>query len=295
LFLLAAVVLFQVTTVEWRSLMRDDNVDEQDRFAAIRGGDASESTAIRVAVWNVNSQRSRKSEILATLVEFAPDLCLLQETGIGGPLILPEDLVGGLAGFHWVDTGDCGVLSRFPVSLVGDGAAGQTGTRQFAAVQLPRGSLLLVANVHLMKSLVFRPPFSGDRLTYRAGHDRRISQYPDLMRQIEQHSVALETGTVILAGDFNLGADMHSLDPIRQRLRDVWIAHGLGWGATALSRFPVARIDHCWVSDDIQCVAARVISTQVSDHRPLVVDLIIPNTASPEGPATGAVGSLARP
>ena len=51
----------------------------------------------------------------------------------------------------------------------------------------------------------------------------------------------------------------------------------VGGARTALFNFPVARIDHCWVSGNIQPVSARVHPTTISDHRPLEVDLIIPN------------------
>jgi endonuclease/exonuclease/phosphatase (EEP) superfamily protein YafD len=131
-----------------------------------------------------------------------------------------------------------------------------------------------------MKPIALRLWFSGDRLTLRDGHQRRIGHYEELMGQIEEQCDALAAETVILAGDFNVGADMQSLAPVRERLRDVWLTHGTGWGGTALSSFPVARIDHCWVSADIQPISARVISTEISDHRPLVVELIVPDVAS---------------
>jgi len=282
LILLAAVSLFLLATMEWRSLVRSEKAEERARFSDIRREMASESTALRVAIWNVAGHMSEKSDVLATLNEFAPDVCFLQETGVG---FLSGDLVGRWRKSHWINAGDCGVLSRFPIRHVGAGDDLNAGTQQFIEFELPGGDRFLAANVHLMMPpIAWNIVFSDDHVPYREGHVKRTSQYGLLMRRIESHLAESATETVILAGDFNVGADMQSLDPVRERLKDVWLAHGVGWGATAFSSFPVARIDHCWVSESIEPVSARVISTKVSDHRILLVDLIIPTAASGEPP-----------
>ncbi len=280
LILLVAVGLFQMTTVEWRSLVRRENAEIRERFNAIRKGAASESIAVRVAIWNVAGHMSKKSDVLATLSEFAPDLCLLQETGSGARSFLPGDLVERWEGFHWIAVGDCGVLSRFPIRCVGNVNDQGARKRQFVEVELPGGARILAANVHLMMPPIVRNITIADApVAYRTGHALRTAQYGPLMRQIENHLAKLETETAILAGDFNVGADARSLAPIRERLDDVWLTHGLGWGATVASSFPVARIDHCWVSKDIEPASARVVPTEVSDHRILLVDLIVPVAA----------------
>lgn len=169
------------------------------------------------------------------------------------------------------------MLSRFPIHPVNDADGLRPGNRQFVEVELPGGARILVVNVHLMMPPIVRNITVGDTpVPYREGHAQRVAQYGPLMLQIENHLTRLETETVILAGDFNVGAGARSLAPIRERLSDVWRTHGLRWGATVTSRCPVARIDHCWVSRDIEPVSARVIPTQVSDHRILLVDLIVP-------------------
>jgi len=70
-------------------------------------------------------------------------------------------------------------------------------------------------------------------------------------------------------------ARMQSLRPLRALLRDVWTVGGLGWGGTMTADLPVARIDQCWVSHDVEVVSARVLNPGGSDHRLLLVDLLI--------------------
>ena len=277
LILLAAVGLFQMTTVEWRSLIRRDYAEDRKRFNAMRSGAVSDSIAVRVAIWNVAGHMSKKSDVLAALCDLAPDICLLQETGSEARSFLSEDLVERWEGFHWTAAGDCGVLSRFPIRPVDDANDPGPGNRQFVEVELPGGARILAVNVHLMMPPIVRNITVGDApVAYREGHAQRIAQYGSLILQIESHLAKLETEIVILAGDFNVGADARSLAPIRERLNEVWRTHGLGWGATVTASLPVARIDHCWVSENVEPVSARVVPTEVSDHRILLVDLIVP-------------------
>jgi endonuclease/exonuclease/phosphatase family metal-dependent hydrolase len=71
---------------------------------------------------------------------------------------------------------------------------------------------------------------------------------------------------------------MPSLGPIRQRFQDCWLRAGRGWGGTATAELPLARIDHCWVSRNIGVASASTLRTPVSDHRLLIVDLVLPAT-----------------
>jgi endonuclease/exonuclease/phosphatase (EEP) superfamily protein YafD len=68
---------------------------------------------------------------------------------------------------------------------------------------------------------------------------------------------------------------MASLDPLRSLLNDVWPIAGVGWGGTMTADLPLTRIDQCWVTGDIQVVTARVLRPGGSDHRLLLVDLIV--------------------
>ena len=89
---------------------------------------------------------------------------------------------------------------------------------------------------------------------------------------MEEHRI----DAAILAGDFNTTGGAKALSPLRELLIDTWVVAGLGWGGTMDVHTPVARIDQVWVTPNIETVSARVHKGPVSDHRYLVVDMILP-------------------
>ncbi|MEJ7705150.1 MAG: endonuclease/exonuclease/phosphatase family protein [Geodermatophilaceae bacterium] len=80
---------------------------------------------------------------------------------------------------------------------------------------------------------------------------------------------------VVLAGDLNAAPDALELRALHARLVDCWPASGKGRGATFPSRFPLRRLDYVLVSAGIAPQRADVLPTAASDHRPLVVDLLV--------------------
>lgn len=89
---------------------------------------------------------------------------------------------------------------------------------------------------------------------------------------------------VLLAGDFNAAPDAPELGVLRERFVDCWEVCGHGRGASFPSRFPLRRIDYVLASPDLLSVAAAVVPTSASDHRPLVVDLVLgPASAGSDG------------
>ncbi len=83
-------------------------------------------------------------------------------------------------------------------------------------------------------------------------------------------------GPVLLAGDFNAGPGAGELDPIRTRLIDCWSPVGRGRGFTFPSRWPRRRLDYVFASPSVTPVRATVLRSDASDHRPLVVDVLLP-------------------
>lgn len=79
----------------------------------------------------------------------------------------------------------------------------------------------------------------------------------------------------VLAGDLNADPGDPELAALRQRLRDVWPLSGRGRGATFPSRLPRRRLDQVYVDGAVSPLRARVVPTDASDHRPLVVDLVV--------------------
>jgi endonuclease/exonuclease/phosphatase family metal-dependent hydrolase len=83
----------------------------------------------------------------------------------------------------------------------------------------------------------------------------------------------------ILLGDMNAGPDSAEMRALTAVLTDAWAAVGDGPGHTFPALRPIARIDHVLVSADVRPEAAAVVATRASDHRPLVVDVDLPDEA----------------
>lgn len=100
----------------------------------------------------------------------------------------------------------------------------------------------------------------------------RAQEIARLVEAVQDQSVA--KAPLILGGDFNSTPDNPVLASLgRHGLRDSWTECGSGPGFTYPAAQPVKRIDYLWLSGTVQCTAAEVIDSPVSDHRPLLVSL----------------------
>ena len=77
----------------------------------------------------------------------------------------------------------------------------------------------------------------------------------------------------------NAGPDTPEMRTLTAVLVDVWAAVGNGPGPTFEARHPFARIDYVLVSEELVPVAAEVVDTRASDHRPVVADLDLAENA----------------
>jgi endonuclease/exonuclease/phosphatase family metal-dependent hydrolase len=117
-----------------------------------------------------------------------------------------------------------------------------------------RGSRVHVFNTHL---------------DYRADPSVRRIQASEMARVIGRVNEPL-----IVFGDFNATPNAPEIAPLLERLRDAWPSDS-GNGFTYPADVPVKRIDYVFTSRDFRVVAARVPVSDASDHRPVVVDLIL--------------------
>jgi endonuclease/exonuclease/phosphatase (EEP) superfamily protein YafD len=272
LVLFVAIALFFLFTVEWRSLLRWGEARGEEEFAQLRATPSRGAHALRVVTWNIDGNRN----VLPTLAALDPDLCFLQETPDGDSSFQPADLTGPWDGFIWDDAGDCGVLSRWPVQRLPTRRVGPWTPPQILEMTWPDGERLLLGNVRLVLPSLELSVFLPTRWRrLRREHSARLEQFSLLAALLDETQRERGPAPLVLAGDFNNTGGLASHAPLRALLGDVWPVAGRGWGATLLDRWPVARIDQCWVSREIEPVAARVQSTGLSDHRPLVVDLIV--------------------
>jgi endonuclease/exonuclease/phosphatase (EEP) superfamily protein YafD len=252
----ALILAFLASAVEWRSLLRSRPL-----------GPVAEGTRLRLITWNVAGQMP-----LEQMEPLAPDLCLLQE--IGG---LPPDAVQGFwKGWHWREALDPGSLSRHPIERLPTRRIGPWTDPQVLRLDLPAGRRVVLINVRLVlpSLVVAAASFERPARLFEA-HVERVSQYPLLADLLRDTLRAEATRSAIVCGDFNTPGGAASLAPLARQLVDVWPSAGVGWGATMTAELPVSRIDQCWVTPDITPIVARVHRGR-SDHRMLVVDLIVP-------------------
>jgi endonuclease/exonuclease/phosphatase family metal-dependent hydrolase len=88
---------------------------------------------------------------------------------------------------------------------------------------------------------------------------------------------------VLLGGDLNAepGSEVHK-QILAAGLRDAWTECGQGDGFTYPADNPVKRIDYLFLTGPLGCRSARVIETNISDHRPLLVNVVRkPNSENP--------------
>lgn len=158
------------------------------------------------------------------------------------------------------------LLSRYPIVAF----TNHTLTR--LSTQLPEGSvptpqpgfLDATVDVHGTRVRVF-----NSHLDYRADPAVRRQQVTETLAIIGEPA----TPTLMFC-DCNAGPDAPELQPLLARLRDTW-AGSADPGLTYPSTVPVKRIDYALTSAHFRVRNARVPDTKASDHRPVVVDLVI--------------------
>lgn len=85
----------------------------------------------------------------------------------------------------------------------------------------------------------------------------------------------------VIGGDFNAteGGPVHSM--LAASLTDAWLRVGEGEGHTVPARAPRSRIDQVFVAGPLIPLAARVVTSAISDHRAVGVDLMVAHLADP--------------
>jgi endonuclease/exonuclease/phosphatase family metal-dependent hydrolase len=156
------------------------------------------------------------------------------------------------------------LLSRLPITSWRNDTLTRLSTQEPNATPAPMpGFLEATIDVRGRPLKVFTT-----HLDYRADPSVRRSQVADMLRYIDA------SVPTILAGDLNATPDAAELAPLRRVLRDVWPSTA-GAGLTYPTDDPVKRIDYMLVSSHLRVRSASVPRTQASDHRPVVVDLLL--------------------
>ncbi|MEP6729452.1 MAG: endonuclease/exonuclease/phosphatase family protein, partial [bacterium] len=258
--------------------------------------------SIHVLVYNIHAGKDAKG--IDNLVGVADlvrttgaDIVLLQEVDNGtkrsGNVNQPA-VLAQRTGFHAAfgsaldyDGGKYGVaiLSRWPIirdtlfHLPVDPPQERSGGSHEprgalrAIVQSPFGRLA-VLNTHLDAS----------------GADRWRRQEADSIVSLVAQTRRNEP-LVIAGGDFNSTPESAVQIAVRKSgLRDSWDECGSGPGLSFPDDVPVKRIDYLFLTGDIRCASAAVVDTRVSDHRPVLFEVVLPATP----PAASSVAKATR-
>jgi len=105
-------------------------------------------------------------------------------------------------------------------------------------------------------------------------------EYASQVERLEQAAIirdAVMVGPrpVVLLGDLNAAPSSPEVATITKVLDDAWILAGTGNGFTFDAVSPHVRIDYVLVSDGVAVHSAHVPPTYASDHRPVVVDVVL--------------------
>lgn len=157
------------------------------------------------------------------------------------------------------------VLSRYPIAGWSNDTLTRLSTQTQNSVPSPAPGLL-EATIEFNGSVV---RVFNTHLDYRSDPGVRKQQVAEMLAYIGNASEP-----TLVFGDMNAGPEAPELQPLLQRLRDTWQATD-GPGFTYPAEEPARRIDYVLASAHFRVRAATVPVTSVSDHRPVLVDLLL--------------------
>lgn len=239
---------------------------------------------MRVMTYNIFAgndleRQSNLARIAALIDSLEVDVVLLQEVdrgtarsgGVDQAAVIAEG-----AGLHVVfgssmnfDGGEYGnaILSRWPVQTSRVVPLPSTAGQPPDAAQStePRSVLHVVVSspygeLHVLNTHVDHRPESA----------ARKAQVLELLAYVA--TAVPRRARVVLGGDLNARPETTEVRSLGVLFSDVWPSCGTGDGATFRSDAPDRRIDYVMVAN-LECTAARVLDTQLSDHRPVVTNV----------------------
>jgi endonuclease/exonuclease/phosphatase family metal-dependent hydrolase len=157
------------------------------------------------------------------------------------------------------------VLSRYPIVSFTNHEITRLSTQDSTPVPSPLpGFLEAGVNVNGTIVRVF-----DVHLDYRSDPRVRAQQVAEILGYIGDS----DTPT-LLTGDLNARPDAPELQPLLKKLHDTW-PYSQGPGLSDPAKEPRAKIDYVLTSDGFHVVKAWVPVVFASDHRPVVVDMVM--------------------
>jgi endonuclease/exonuclease/phosphatase (EEP) superfamily protein YafD len=248
------------------------------------------SAQVRVMTYNLLSRQRPADELLRVILDADPDVLLTQELipGLAQPL---ERALAARYPYSRLHTeggwGAQGIWSRYPIVEEEVWTGSQRGANWQHAVLSVDGRPVHVVSLHLTTPRI--DTRQGDILPVAVPVGETAVARRQEVAWLTPRLRALAAGgdPVIVGGDFNLTDQT----PEFRRLLDAGYANAYrqaGWGidltypAVVRARivfFPLIGIDHILVSAGVRARTATVWPEGgTSDHRPVVVDLVLPPT-----------------
>jgi endonuclease/exonuclease/phosphatase family metal-dependent hydrolase len=242
-------------------------------------------TVLRVLSYNVRSMRDDVDALSRVMREIAPDVAIVQEA----PRFLRWRskcaALARRAGMVMVtggrESGANLVLSSLAVDVTATHEIAFTADRHLhhrgcaVAVLRLKGSPFAIAGTHL--DLIEAP---------------RLRHLDELATFAETHLP--EDAPLIVGGDLNAVPNSATWQRMQQFGTDAFAAVGVGDGLTYSATAPVRRIDGVFADPRLRPVRAEALDSAdirvASDHRPLVVEYLLPDVDRDLRDGDGAVG-----
>lgn len=224
---------------------------------------------------------------LRMLNEEQPDVICIQEYNARRKLGLKDSLAALGYTNHYSVHGEKKMaqnilFTRLPI-VRGD----EMNERTKFYVDLKKGdNLVRVCCVHLDSYELNEDDYESlERLTHAktdSSTHKLLHKFTQTTRQHEQEwkeellPLIESTGIpFVIAGDFNDTPASYFYQQASKLLKDSYVEQGRGFGTTYHGPFPAFRIDYILHSPDMEALSYKRISTPISDHYPIVVDLRI--------------------
>ena len=246
---------------------------------------AGSEIPLRVMTFNIRSGNGNLAGTADAIRASAPDLVALQEVDV-----------------HWAERSNfvdqATVLGeqlrmqvRFALIYRFPGATPQDPPREFGVALLSKFPILdwsnhVITRLSTQETNPVPAPLPGflearidvggtavrvfnTHLDYRSDPRVRQQQVSEMLRYIGDAS-----GPTLLFGDLNAPPDAPEIQRLLAKLTDAWPASA-GPGLTDPADEPRKRIDYVLVSKQFRVSSASVPVTLASDHRPVLVDLVL--------------------
>jgi len=224
-----------------------------------------EGTPFTLMTFNIEHAAGGWPNVQKLIQERKPYLVCLQEAN--GPKKL-MDAIAALPGYHVVQYGDLAIASVDPLD----------GVQQVPLLPGFQGALEAHASNGVTVVAVHFPAFAFERVGARSlllipGHMQSIGR----LHQLEAAKLVELYGKkpdCVICGDFNGPPRGQAYRKMTSAFTDTFANKGWGFGYTFPSNLPLIRIDYAFLTD-IKPLGAEVIPTTISDHRPVMFDMLL--------------------